>query len=78
MAEVATAHIEDLVQDDQLTQMGIMDNFAFSIIMDLVTKSKYEEQRLADQCEAVRAQLYIEEDRNQREGSIKEQYDDYA
>lgn len=77
-AEVATAHIEELLQDDQFTRMRIMDDFSFAIIMDLVAKSRYQEQRYADECEALRTKLYLAENRARPEWNVEEQYEDYA
>lgn len=65
MAEVATAHIEECLKDDQF----IINDFAFAIIKNLVTKRREQEKRWADQIEALRARAARHD---------KEQYEDYA
>lgn len=78
MAEVAAAHIDELLRDDQFTRMGIMDDFAFAIITNLVTKNRNQEKMCADQIETVRSQLYVAELESDVAADDKEQYEDYA
>lgn len=74
MAEVATAHIEECLKDDQL----IINDFAFAIIENLVTKRKEQEKLWANQIEALRARLHGAELLAQPASNDKEQYEDYA
>ena len=78
MAEIATAHIEELLKDDHFARMGIIDDFAFAIITNLVAKRRKQEKWCADRVEALRTQLYVAELGAELAENDKEQYEDYA